>query len=412
MRILHVPHAYHPVVGGAELICRKVSETLAAQGHEVHVLTTDVGAVQAYYEFAIERVVGPDEIIAGVPVKRLKFSGMLYRIGGWANNDLRPRWLGRRVAGRIRRFLYSRLDRMISKEIVRLRPDVVLAMPHLVVNVQAVVSAKSSIDFPLVMVPMLHEQDPNLDVPSTARALSVANAVVALTPHEISRLIKSYGVAPDKIFLGGVGIDIIPTCTATSQSSERVLFLGRKARSKGIGDLLEAMRIVWRKRPQAELIIAGVRLPETREMDSQIAALSESDRNRIVEYDIVAGKEKSDLLLSIRCLVLPSKTESFGMVILDAWAHRKPLVTWDLPVFRSIIEDGVTGLLADPRGGPMALAEAILRLLENPDVADRMGASGYDIAASKYSWSNVAASYLDAYRYAISSARPNANLQG
>jgi len=412
LRILHVPHAYHPVVGGAELICRKVSEILAAQGHEVRVLTTDVGAVQAYYEFAIERAADSDEVIAGVPVKRLKFSGMLYRIGGWANNDLWPRWLGRRVAGRIRRFLYDRLERLISREIVHFRPDVVMAMPHLVVNVQAVVSAKSSVDFPLVMVPMLHEHDPNLDIPSTARALSFADAVVALTRHETSRLTESYGVDPDKIFLGGVGIDVFPTCSTASQSSERVLFLGRKARSKGIGDLIEAMRIVWRKRPQAELVIAGVRLPETREMDLEIAALSESDRNRIVEYDTVAGKEKSDLLLSVRCLVLPSKTESFGMVILDAWAHRKPLVTWDLPVFRSIVDDGVTGLLADPRGGPMALAEAILRLLENPDVADRMGASGYEIAASKYSWSNVAAAYLDAYRYAIRAARPHAYRQG
>jgi glycosyltransferase involved in cell wall biosynthesis len=408
LRILHVPHAYHPVVGGAELICRRVSEILAAQGHEVHVLTTDVGAVQAYYEFAIERVANSDEVIAGVPVKRLKFSGALYWIGGWANNDLYPRWLGRRVAGRIRRFLYNRLERLISKEIVGFRPDVVMAMPHLVTNVQAVISAKSRVEFPLVMVPMLHEHDPNLDIPSTARALSCADAVVALTRHEAGRLTESYGVDPDKIFLAGVGIDIVPTCSSPSRSPERVLFLGRKARSKGIGDLIEAMRVVWQKRPQAELIIAGVRLPETREMDLQIAALPESDRRRIVEYDAVVNREKSELLRSISCLVLPSKAESFGMVILDAWAHKKPLVTWDLPVFRSIIDDGVTGLLADPHVGPPALAEAILRLLENPDAAERMGASGYDVAVRKYSWSSVAAAYLDAYRYAIRTARPHA----
>ena len=412
MRILHVPHAYHPVVGGAELICKRVSEVLATQGHEVHLLTTDVGAVQAYYEFGIDRVADPDQIIAGVPVKRLKFSGGLYRAGGWADANLRPRWLARRVAGRTREFLNERLGRRIAKEIGRIRPDVVMTMPHLVVNVQAVLWARSRVDFPLVMVPMLHEHDPNLDVASTAKALSFADAVVVLTRHEGSRLIDAYGVAPEKVFLGAVGTDIAPISSTASAGSERVLFLGRKVKSKGIGDLIEAMRIVWRKRRQAELVIAGVRLPETQEVDVQIAALPASDRNRIVEFGTVAGRQKDDLLSSVRCLVLPSKIESFGMVILDAWAHAKPVVTWDLPLFHSIVDDGVTGLLANPHGGPPALAEAILRILENPDEADRMGSSGYRVAGSTYSWSNVAAGYLDAYQYAIRTPRPHLNCSG
>lgn len=203
-----------------------------------------------------------------------------------------------------------------------------------------------------------------------------------------------------------MGIDVAPLSHAASASPERVLFLGRKARSKGIGDLIEAMRIVWRKRPQAELVIAGVRLPETKEIDAQIAALPASNRSRIIEYGTVQGEQKDDLLRSARCLVLPSKNESFGMVILDGWAHAKPVVTWDLPVFRSIVEDGVTGLLANPGGGPAAFAEAILYILENPEVAAHMGTSGYNVAGSTYSWANVAAAYLDAYRYAVRAARP------
>src|ERR1700735_4923081 len=74
LRILHVPHAYHPVVGGAELICKKVSELLCAQGHQVTVMTTNVGAVQAYYEFGVPSVRGAEAVIHGVSVRRLKFS--------------------------------------------------------------------------------------------------------------------------------------------------------------------------------------------------------------------------------------------------------------------------------------------------------------------------------------------------
>jgi glycogen(starch) synthase len=406
LRILHIPHAYHPVIGGAELLCKRVGEVLAAQGHEVQVLTTDVGAVQAYYEFGIDRVTDADQIISGVSVKRLKFSDRLYRTGGWAEAQLRPHWLARRVAGRMRQLLYKRLDHQIAREIARLRPDVVMTMPHLVVNVQSVLSARSHLDFPLVMVPLLHEHDPNWEIAPMAVALSNAEAVIAQTGHESERLAEAYGVERRKIFMTSEGVDVAPEVMPQPEQQKRVIFLGRQVKSKGIGDLIEAMRLVWPKHPDAELVIAGIRVPESAEVDAHIAALPPSDQTRIIQCGTVTDNEKSDLLRSARCLVLPSKIESLGLVILDAWAHARPVITWDLPVFRSTVDDGVTGLLADPRGGSMALAQAILHILENPREADRIGMSGYKVAKSTHSWSNVAAAYLDAYRYAVHTARP------
>lgn len=405
MRILHVPHAYHPVVGGAEMLCKRVSEVLAAQGHEIQVLTTDVGAVQAYYEFGIDPVANADQTISGVAVKRLKFSGGLYRAGGWAAAHLRPRWLARRVAGRTRQLLYKRLDRRITKEIARMRPDVVMTMPHLLVNVQSVLVARSRFDFPLVMVPFLHEQDPNLDIPATAKGLSFADAVIAQTGHEVDRLTEAYGVVRRKIFLASEGVDVAPEPLPPPQRRKRVVFLGRQVKSKGIGDLVEAMRLVWPAHPDAELAIAGIRVPESAEVDAQIAALPPADRARVIQCGTISDTDKHNFLYSARCLVLPSKIESFGMVILDAWAHARPVVTWDLPVFRSIVDDGITGLLADPRHGPVALAEAIVRILDNPGEADRMGMSGYNAAKNTHSMSNVAAAYLEAYQYAICAAQ-------
>ena len=228
MRILHVPHAYHPVVGGAEFVCKRVSEVLAAQGHEVQILTTDVGAVQAYYEFGIDRVAHADQTILGVAVKRLKFSGRLYRVGGWAEVHLRPRWLAQRVAGRARQLLHKELEREIAKEIARFRPDVVMTMPHLVANVQAVLSAHARLDFPLVMVPFLHEQDPNWKISSMATALSFADAVIAQTAHEVDRLNEAYGVARQKVFLTSEGIDVHFEPTLHPDRRKRVMFLDVK----------------------------------------------------------------------------------------------------------------------------------------------------------------------------------------
>jgi glycosyltransferase involved in cell wall biosynthesis len=409
LRILHVPHAYYPVLGGAELICKRVSEVLVGQGRDVRVLTTDAGAVQAYYEFGVAPIAGAAPIVEGVPVKRLNFSGGLYQAGGWANAHLRPRWLGRRLAGRARQILNRRLDRSIAEEIARLRPDVVMTMPHLVVNVQSVIKARSQIDFPLVMVPMLHEHDPNVDIPVTAKGLSFADAVIALTDHETERLVEAYGVAREKIFMASVGIDLDRDPPPASGRPKRVVFLGRQVKSKGIGELIEAMRLLWPDHPDAELAIAGIRVPESAEVDAQIAALPAAWRGRVKDYGRISESEKAELLRSSRCLVLPSKTESFGMVILDAWAQQTPAITWDLPVFRGIVDDGATGLLANPDGGAKALAGAIARLFAAPDEAARIGHAGYRKAVEAYSWTNVSAVYLEAYDYAIRQKQARVN---
>ncbi len=408
MRIVHIPHAYHPVIGGAEIICKRVGEILATLGHDVRVLTTDVGAVQGYYEFGIGRIDGAREVIKGVSVTRLPFARGLYSIGGWVATKLCPEWLGVRLAGYIMLRLRRRLTDMISQQITNLHPDVVMTMPHLVVNVQAVLKARQSTRFPLVMVPMLHEHDPNWNVASMKEALRWADAVITLTTHEADRLVEAYGVAREKIFHASVGIDAEEPAPPWAERPRRVVFLGRKAKSKGIGDLIDAMRVVWSKMPAAELWIAGVRLPETAEIDRQIAALPDPWRHQVHDVGTILGAEKSEFLRSARCVVLPSKLESFGMLILDAWAHATPVVTWDLPVFRSIVDDGCTGVMADQMSGPRALGEAILRVLSDTEAATRMGQAGHRLATSIYSWETVAGVYLKAYEYAAQHARTKA----
>ena len=84
----------------------------------------------------------------------------------------------------------------------------VMTMPHLVVNVGAVLSARKHVRFPLVMVPMLHEHDPNWDYNSMKRALVSADAVIAMTSFEVERLTSAYEVPRSNVFLASVGVDI------------------------------------------------------------------------------------------------------------------------------------------------------------------------------------------------------------
>ena len=209
MRILHIPHAYHPVTGGAELICLKVSELLAAQGHTVRVLTADVGAVQGYYEFGIARAPAPAmEVSNDVEIVRLPYLGRLLDVVGHRLFGSTPTAVRHRARGRIMQFARHRLTRRITRETRNFQPDVVMAMPHLVVNVLSVLSAQDALGFPLVMEPMLHEEDPDWPTEQMRRALRQAGAVIALTTHEANRLESAYAVEPDRIFHCSVGVEI------------------------------------------------------------------------------------------------------------------------------------------------------------------------------------------------------------
>jgi glycosyltransferase involved in cell wall biosynthesis len=400
VRVLHVPHAYYPVIGGAEQICQRVSESLAQSGHQVKVLTTNVGAVQGYYELGVPSVQELNSAVAGVTIQRVEFCNGLYKLGGLISGLLGQQNIASSLSGRILQQRGRWLQRCMAREIEAFHPDVVMTMPHLVVNVGAVLSARRQVCFPLVMVPMLHEHDPNWNYESMKRALVLADAVIAMTSFEVERLTSAYEVPRPNVFLASVGVDIHLGAKDSMPRRPRIAFVGRKARSKGLIELIDAMCHVWKSRPDAELVLAGIRLPETAEIDAKIDSLPPSFRQKVTDVGQINNDEKSKLLQSSCCLVLPSRSESFGMVILEAWAVGTPAIVWDLPVFRGIVTQEENGLLADPYGGPTALASRILQLLNDPETAARMGESGRR-DAKKYSWDEVASTYLLAYKHAI-----------
>ena len=235
-----------------------------------------------------------------------------------------------------------------------------------------------------------------------ARALRSADPVIALTQHEANRLVEAYGVNPDCVSVAKAESIVARPGPPVPARPNRVLFLGRRARSKNIGELIRAMQEVWPTHPDVELWIAGARASNPDHIDRQIAALPTHFRRQVTNLGVITEEEKSALLQSARCLVLPSKIELFGIVLLEAWAHATPVITWDLPVFRSFIRNRVSGLLADPDGGSQSLANAILEMLQNEAKADAMAQEGFKLANSDYSWESVADIYLAAYQHALS----------
>src|SRR5713101_7439618 len=95
MRILHFPHAYSPAVGGAELLCKRVSEELMAAGHDVHVVTTNVAGVEAYYQYGAKSVASGLDRVDGISVERVEYCNALY----YGFSHL-ARWIPKRARAR------------------------------------------------------------------------------------------------------------------------------------------------------------------------------------------------------------------------------------------------------------------------------------------------------------------------
>jgi glycosyltransferase involved in cell wall biosynthesis len=388
MRILFVPHVYAPVVGGAQLYCRRVAETLAGAGHEVHVVTADLSSAEGYYRFGIPPIGPRRELRAGVMIERVPFGGLAYRLGGSAGRDTLPATMVQRWMMSLARHHFTR---RLDRQLLRLRPDAVVTLPHLFMNVRSVLHLQRRRSFPLVIVPLLHESDPNWPTAQMRLAVRSADAVIAMTGHEQARLVDSYGADPDRVFVAPPGVDSPSLPTIEEGAPSFILYLGRLSEGKGLDLLRAAMPLVWQQRPDTELVVAGTH--ETGWSSSRWGG----GPVRIVSSPTEA--EKWSLLASCRCLVLPSRNESFGIVVLESWAAGRPVIALDLPVLRATVTDGVDGLLV-PDASPTAMAAAIVKMLDDPDLATAMGAAGRRKVHDAYTWRATANAAMGAIRRA------------
>jgi glycosyltransferase involved in cell wall biosynthesis len=371
VRVIFVPHAYHPSIGGAQRYARGLAEGLVRRGHEVHVVVADLIDPEAFYELGHRPVGIPTERLAGVTIHRLPYRSILYRLGA-----------PRRFAARALRGSRRQYEKRLRDRIADLDPEVVVTLPHLFPNVEEVAALRPVSRWRLVYAPMLHEDDPYWSIPRVAAAVAVSDGVVALTAHEQRRLVDSYGITEDRTAVIPPGVDVADEAGETA-SEPVVLSLGRRSASKRLDILYEAMGIVWQALPEAMLVVAGA--PPAVGPDPADAFRHDT---RVQVIDGYGDHDHALLLRRARLLASASTAESFGITTLEAWAHGTPVVVADTPVARSVVRDGIDGLLADPDAA--GIGRAILSLLSAPDDVVRMGREGRRRAVTDFSWDGAA----------------------
>jgi glycosyltransferase involved in cell wall biosynthesis/ribosomal protein S18 acetylase RimI-like enzyme len=184
--------------------------------------------------------------------------------------------------------------------------------------------------------------------------------------------------------------------------------VGRMVREKGYLELFEAARIVRSSRSNVRFLVVG-----DRDADKADAVTEEEVLAAGGDFVFAGWREDvADLIALMDVFALPSWREGMPRSAIEAAASGLPLVLTDIRGCREVVRDGVEGLLVPVRD-PRRLAEAILRLLDDPSVRRRMGEAARARAESTFDERRVAATVVEATTSLLASAgRSNASSDG
>jgi len=392
MKILIVSHNYFPAIGGAEKKIKEISERLVKSGEEVTVFSSNARTTEAYIHPEVPLLPPNSELINGVRVRRFPvYQGMrpllniVHRLF-WKyrlpfNDIVRTIWNGP--------IIFNMLPHILKE-----KSDIIVATSFPFLNMYFAYIAKKIRKIPMVIIPCLHTEDAwAFDREIMYKILSDTEMILANTDYEREYLINR-GIEKDRISLLGDGVNPQDFSNSDPQKfrsrydigdSPVVLFVGRKERWKGIDTLVDSMGIVWKKFPQAKLIVAGTRTSYSKAIEKKVFSLDAKKRKNIILIDNFEDSEKSDLFASCDMFAMPSRVESLGIAYLEAWASGKPVIGCRIGAVVSLIEQGKDGLLVE-YGNHHELASAILKLMGNEDLGRKLGQNGKKKACGKYTW--------------------------
>jgi glycosyltransferase involved in cell wall biosynthesis len=173
-----------------------------------------------------------------------------------------------------------------------------------------------------------------------------------------------------------------------------VLFVGWVAPQKGIDVLFRAMRLVRAEQPKVRLILAGT---VTSRFRSGFEVFLQSAGSWVQHVGAVPQDRIFAMMQRATLVVIPSRTESFGRVAVEAQLCGRPVVASAVGGLLEVVEDGTTGLLVPPEDVD-ALAGAILQLLNSPSFAAEMGHRARKSAEPRYEVSRVMHQQLEWYQ--------------
>lgn len=373
MRILQVPPGYPPMLGGVENSVYELTKHLRSSGNEVTVVTCD-----------------PERVGFKSGVWRLRPHIKLQ--GDWGEIYFSP---------------------LIFKALKKLQYDVVHAHTPRKLPAESVAAFKllRKRNMPFIVSIRLI----NVSLPSLLRGISdtyrktiermmfhLADKIAVQTLSNRRLLIEQCGVNQDKIVIIPNGVDTetfdpgtVPLLAKHSEVEGKhvIISAGRLTSQKGFEYLIKALPSI--KAELSDVVIAFAGSGPLKESLVRLARDLGVD-DSVMFIGNVSHDEMPAFLASGDVFVLPSLSESFPNIMLEAMAMQRAMVATRVGVIPETLEDGYTASLVNP-GNPHELSKSILALLSDDSLRRKMGYNARDLVEKEYSWDVVASKTLKIY---------------
>jgi glycosyltransferase involved in cell wall biosynthesis len=223
----------------------------------------------------------------------------------------------------------------------------------------------------------------------------------------VAQALQAYGIDSARVAITGNGVEECFFDPSLNQEREPfILYVGRLQVSKGVQELIEAADIIRKRRPDLPLRVIlvgkGPMLPKLQQMVEQ------ANLHAVVTFAGHVGAESRDQLVQLyrraSIFVLPSHHEGMPTVLLEAMASGTPVISTAVGGASEVVVHGENGLLVPPHE-PTLLANALLSLLTEPALRNRLGQNAYCTVVEKFSWQAICRRYLACYEQALDGGR-------
>jgi glycosyltransferase involved in cell wall biosynthesis len=398
MRVAHFIQRYPPALGGSEAYFQRLSRYLAAARDAVTVWTSTALDLEAFWS-PRGRCLGPGEEF-GEGVRVLRYP--LWRLRG-RRYLLKPLSLIPHRGWQCLTLPCNPIAPGMWRDVGRTREpyDVVhaSAFPYAFPVVCGLRLARR-LGVPFLLTPFLHLGDPTDPCDRTRRSylspalrslLVAADQVFAQTPSERDAVI-ALGVSPERVVLQGLGVDPAE-CTGGDRARVRaewcvtddevvVGHLANASIEKGTVDLLRAAEVVWRRGRRFTVVLAGPEMPNfRRHWDAHPPS------GPVRRLGVVSDEGKRDFFAGLDLFALPSRSDSFGLVLLEAWANGLANLAYRAGGVADLIRPGEDGLMA-PCGDVASLAHMLTQLIDDAPLRQRLGESGRERTRRVFRWAD------------------------
>lgn len=390
MKILYLCQLYPPLLyGGGEYIFYEWAKELVKKGNECFVITQRIEGTK-------ER-----EVIDGINVIRvgpkITYKGALYSIGAFGNFGyfLNSFFKGMKIVKEQKidiihsnTFLPAFSGYLISK---------LTKIPHIVTVHDVYLlqqkefwkkwSSQPEVSF------LVSKLGPLIEKLILNMKYSAIHTVSKTSKRDILKVSKK-----NKVIIVPNGIDLKKYDEIKSKKKKnQFIYIGRHVFYKNLETVIRAMALVANKIPDAKLIVVGD--GPMRNKWENLARYLKLENN-ISFVGRVSHQEKVKLLKESQFLVMPSLIEGFGIVVIEAFACKIPVIASNVMPLPELVKDEENGYLVPPFG-IKEWYEKIIKLLENEKLCERMGKKGRKLVEENYTIQKIAEDVLKMYNKVI-----------